>query len=200
PRQVLLCAHWDTRPWADRDPDIVNHRTPILGANDGASGVAILLEVARVLAQLRPRGIGFQFVFFDGEDYGPGIEDMFLGSRYFAANLPKVRPEYGILLDMVGDADLGVYQEGNSVARAPEVVERVWGAAAAAGYEASFPRQVAYTVVDDHIPLLDAGWSVIDVIDFRYPHWHTVGDTPDKCSAESLKAVGETVLKAVLTT
>jgi hypothetical protein len=196
-RQILLCAHWDTRPWADQDPDPAQRQTPILGANDGASGVAAVLELARVLAA-RPGDFGVVIVLFDGEDYGPGLDAMFLGSRYYADNVWPARPEYGILLDMVGDRNLTVYQEIISVQRAPHVVRHVWDAAARLGHQAAFPPIPGYTVYDDHVPLLDRGIPVIDVIDFEYPPWHTVGDTVDKCAPQSLQIVGETVLEAVL--
>ncbi|MBI4505102.1 MAG: M28 family peptidase [Chloroflexi bacterium] len=195
-RQVLLCAHWDTRPWADQDPNPANRRTPILGANDGASGVAAVLELARVLAAT-PADFGVVVVLFDGEDYGPGIEDMFLGSRYYADHIWPDRPAYGILLDMVGDRNLTVYQEVISTQRAPEVVARVWSAAARLGYEAVFPPVPKYVVYDDHVPLLDRGVPVIDVVDFDYPPWHTLGDTVEQCAAASLQVVGETVLEAL---
>lgn len=195
-RQVLLCAHWDTRPWADRDPNPANRQTPILGANDGASGVAAVLELARVLAAT-PADFGVVIVLFDGEDYGPGIEDMFLGSRYYADHLWPGRPTYGILLDMVGDRDLAIYQEIISTQRAPEVVARVWSAAARLGYQAAFPAVPKYVVYDDHVPLLDRGVPVIDVIDFEYPPWHTLADTVEQCAPASLQVVGETILEAL---
>jgi glutaminyl-peptide cyclotransferase len=199
-RRFLLCAHWDTRPYADRDPNPANRQTPIPGANDGASGVAVLLEVARVLSADAPR-VGVDIVLFDGEDYGRGIggdvSDYFLGAREFARRRQGVyRPEMGLLLDMIGDRNLNIHVERNSQAMYPDVVAKVWNAAEALGLEA-FHREPKYSIQDDHIPLMEAGMPVIDLIDFDYPPWHTLGDTPDKCSAESLQAVGDLVMHLV---
>jgi glutaminyl-peptide cyclotransferase len=194
--RVLLCAHWDTRPTADRDPEPLNRIRPIPGANDGASGPAVLLEVARQL-RLAPLQIGVDFAFFDGEDYGPLSNRMYLGSRYFANHQPQPRPRYAVLLDMVGDRDQVFWWEGNSQARAPEVVAKIWQAAADLGYGSVFKPAVKYSITDDHLPLLDQGLPTADVIDFDYPYWHTLADTPDKCSAESLARVGQVILRAL---
>lgn len=196
-RRILLCAHWDTRPYADRDPVSANRQTPIPGANDGASGVAVLLEVARVLS-LAPPSIGVDIVLFDGEDYGRGrggdVSDYFLGAREFARKRRGIyRPEMGLLLDMVGDRDLNIHVELNSLDRYPDVVARVWNAAEALGLDA-FHRDPKYRIQDDHLPLIEAGMPVIDLIDFDYPPWHTLGDTPDKCSPESLQSVGDLLM------
>jgi hypothetical protein len=204
PERILLLAHWDTRPTADQSPNLGDQRRPVPGANDGASGVAVLLGVADVLA-VTPPSRGVDLLFVDGEDYGTftgpdgGIgPDVLLGSRHFAASLPPDRfPLYAVLLDMVGDADLRISQEGYSVARAPEVVTRVWDAARDLGYGDVFVPGVRYTITDDHIPLLDRGIRAIDVIDYEYPAWHTVDDTPDNVSARSLKIVGDVVVALV---
>ncbi|NOY76584.1 MAG: M28 family peptidase [Calditrichaeota bacterium] len=196
--RILLAAHWDTRPWADQDPNPKNRNTPILGANDGASGVAVLLEIARHLKE-NPPPVGVDLALWDGEDSGrEGHSDEYLqGSRYFAQNKPpSYDPEFSILLDMIGDRDLQIYEEGNSVSYAPEVVNRVWGMASKLGYPQFIPT-VRYTIVDDHLPLLEVGIPSIDVIDFDYPYWHTLGDTPDKCSAKSLKVVGQVLLNVI---
>lgn len=190
---VLLAAHWDTRPTADHDPDPANRSKPIPGANDGASGVAVLLELARVLKN-NPPPVTVWLVFFDGEDYGPGVDRMFLGSRYFARNQPPNTPRKGVLLDMIGDAELSVPKEGYSVERAPAVVAEVWAAARRAGHEAYFPERVGDHIQDDHVPLLDAGISCIVLIDFEYAPWHTLADTADKCSPRSLGIIGETMV------
>ena len=189
--RVLLCAHWDTRPWADRDPNPANRSKPILGANDGASGVAVLLEVARILAQNKPT-VGVDIILFDGEDVGhEGQERSYArGAAAFAAQAdPQYRPRLGILLDMVGDTDLAIYKEANSTQYAPAIVEKVWNKADELGIGEFIP-QTSYAIFDDHIPLLEAGIPCIDLIDFDYPHWHTLQDTPDKCSAASLEKVG----------
>lgn len=196
PRQVLLCAHWDTRPTADEEDDPADRRRPIIGANDGASGVAVLLEIANVLRE-SPPPVGVRFVLFDGEDYGPGSDRMYLGAKHYASMLPEPNPEWGVLLDLVGDRDLQIWRERNSEDQAPEVNDRLFGAAREAGHGAVFPDDVRWTITDDHLPLLEAGVPVVDLIDFDYPHWHTLEDTPDKCSPESLRAVGETVLHAL---
>ena len=192
--RILLCAHWDTRPYADRDPDPAVRNTPILGANDGASGVAVLLEMARILGASDP-GLGVDIVLFDGEDYGRGIggdvSDYFLGAREFARKRKgHYRPRMGLLLDMIGDRDLNVHVERFSVARYPDVVAQVWNAAEAIGLK-PFHREPKYAIQDDHLPLMEAGMPVICLIDFDYPHWHTMEDTADKCSPESLQVLGD---------
>lgn len=192
---VLLCAHWDTRPRAERDPHSAKRGRPIMGANDGASGVAVLLEAARVL-KVHPPGRKVTIVLFDGEDWGTDLSTMLLGSRHFAQHYRGERPEFAILLDMVGDKDLCIPQEAQSVHRAPEVVERVW-AAAARVCSTAFVREVGPSIMDDHIPLLNRGIPCIDVIDFDYPYWHTTADTPDKCSADSLAQVARAILEVV---
>ena len=194
-RHILLCAHWDSRPRAECDPDPRKRSRPISGANDGASGVAILLEIARAL-KAHPPAQRVTLVLFDGEDYGTTVETMFLGSRYFAQQYRARPPDWAALLDMVGDKDLRIPQEGISLDRAPEVVARLWGAAARAGSKA-FVAKPGQAVLDDHVQLLDRGIQCADIIDFTYPYWHTTADTPDKCSAESLGQVGRAVLGAV---
>ncbi|SRR5579884_597769 len=199
PTQVLLCAHWDTRPQADQDPNPANRSTPIPGANDGASGVAILLEVARVLRQAPPN-VGVIVVMLDGEDYGPGIEDMFLGSRYYAGHIVPAKADWGILLDMVGDRDLHIPREGNSQAAAGAVNDRVWRAAHELG-RSEFVDSAGPGILDDHLALIQVGLPTIDLIDFSYgpgnSWWHTLADTPDKCSPASLEAVGQVVLRTL---
>jgi len=197
-QRILLCAHWDSRPWADQDPDTSKRRQPVLGANDGASGVAVLLEVAKTLKRTPPP-VGVDIIFFDGEDAGlTGQTDTYLaGSRYFARTKDvRFNPMMGILLDMVGDANLQLYKEINSVNYAGAVVDRVWNLAARLGVSEFIP-SAKHEVIDDHISLLNVGIPVVDVIDFDYDDWHTTGDTPDKCSAQSLEKVGRVVLAAV---
>lgn len=194
--QVLLCAHWDTRPTADCDPNPENRKTPISGANDGASGVAVLLEIARALKSSPPQQ-RVTLVLFDGEDYGPGTKDMFLGSRYYAGKFSGPKVDWAVLLDMVGDRDLKLPQESISLAHAPEVVKRVWRAAEQARAEA-FVDRPGPAIMDDHVFLLERGIPCIDVIDFEYPYWHTLADTPDKCAPDSLEQVGRTILAALV--
>ena len=194
-KQVLLCAHWDTRPTADLEINQAKREQPIPGANDGASGVAVLLELARNFKQKRP-DVGVQIVLFDGEDYGPDGDRMFLGSRHYAQNPALPKPGYAILVDMVGDKGLEIFREGNSESNAPEINDKVWKAARELGI-AQFKDSVRHTINDDHIPLQAAGWKAIDVIDFDYAPWHTLDDTVDKCSPASLKAVGDVLARVV---
>lgn len=202
-RRILLCAHWDSRPWADLDPDPKNRDKPILGANDGASGVAVLLEIARHL-KAQPPTVGIDIVLFDGEDYGKesDLSNFLLGSRYFARNLPPgFSPMFGILLDMVGDAELEIPKERSSLRFAPDVIEMVWEAARDAG-STVFIDDVGPEVYDDHLPLNQAGIKTINLIDFHYPdashrYWHTLEDTPDKCSPQSLEEVGKTLMQLI---
>jgi len=194
-QRMLLCAHWDTRPFADRDPDTTLQAEPILGANDGASGVAILLEIARIISRSEPKW-GVDIILFDGEDGGreDDLEGFCLGSKYFAKNKGNYQPEFGILLDMVGDKDLTLYKEGYSSRYAKKFVDLVWSRAKSLGLFC-FKDSVKHFMYDDHIPLLSAGIPVIDLIDFDYPFWHTTSDTPDKCSPESLQKIGDLILE-----
>lgn len=197
--RIFLCAHWDTRPRADRDADKARQLLPIIGANDGASGVAVLLEIASLLKNTPPP-IGVDLILFDGEDYGRegDLDRYFLGSRHFAQTKPPAyQPQYGILLDMVGDANLDLPKEQISVRSAPDVVDMVWNTARELGIT-QFSDQIGDEVLDDHVPLNEAGMKTIDIIDFSYPdashrYWHTHDDTPEHCSAESLEAVGRVI-------
>ncbi|HVL40278.1 MAG TPA: M28 family peptidase [Fimbriimonadaceae bacterium] len=188
--RVLLLAHWDTRPSAEHDPNPANRDKPILGANDGASGVAVLLELMRVTKDRLPKDVGVMYLMTDGEDLGPSLDEMFLGARHFAKNLPMPRPDYGILLDMIGDKDLSVPMEMNSLQYAEKLVREFYRHAASIGLGKTFPATYGPWIEDDHIPLNQVGLPTMDLIDFTYEPWHTVADTPDKCSAESLEKVG----------
>jgi len=199
--RVLLLAHWDTRPMADKSDNLGLQRMPVPGANDGASGVAVLLGVADAL-KAKPATIGVDLLFVDGEDYGdwsdPEYHDVLIGSRHFAGHQPPgYQPLFAVLFDIVADKDLQIFQEGNSVAFAPEVVQRVWRIAAERGHDRYFVPSVRHTLTDDHIPLQKAGIRAIDVIDFDYPYWHTTEDTIDKVSAESLQIVGDVAVALV---
>lgn len=193
---LLLCAHWDSRPTADLERRAENRVKAIAGANDGASGVAVLLELARVFKAKRPTQ-GVIIVLFDGEDYGPDTKDMFIGSKYYAQNPLPVKPKEGILLDMVGDADLEITRESWSVDANRALCDTVFKTAEGLGYSRQFRNQIGIMIEDDHLPLIRAGIPTINLIDFTYPYWHTLADTPDKCSAASLSAVGETVAAVV---
>ncbi|MCC6728499.1 MAG: M28 family peptidase [Chthonomonadales bacterium] len=198
-KQVLLCAHWDTRPRADMEIDEARKRRPIPGANDGASGVAVLLELARVFHARKP-DVGVVIALFDGEDYGDFERDtgVFLGSRHFARTYRALcRPAYGVLLDMVGDKDLTIYRERNSDRYARDLNDRIFAIARELRHGAKFVDEPRYAITDDHIPLNRAGIPSVDLIDFDYAYWHTLDDTPDRCSPESLAAVGETLAALV---
>ena len=197
--RVLFLAHWDTRPHADQSADLAARRLPVPGANDGASGVAVLLGVADALKAKSPAG-GVDLLFVDGEDYGNFADsnDVLIGSRYFAAHQPPGYPPlYAVLFDMVADKNLDIYYEGNSQAVAPEVVDRVWRTARDLGYGRSFLPGVKHTLIDDHVSLQRAGMHAIDVVDFDYPYWHTTDDTVDKVAAASLQIVGDVAVALV---
>lgn len=194
-QQVLLCAHWDTRPTADQEIDEDKKKKPIAGANDGASGVAVLLELARVFKEKAPT-VGVQIVLFDGEDYGPGLDNMFLGAKYYARNLALKKPDFGILIDMIGDKDLNIYRETNSDLYAPDINTLVFNAAKDLGIT-SFVDQPNHEIYDDHLSLNKVGIKTIDLIDFDYGPWHTLDDTPEQCSPESLKSVGDVLAKVI---
>jgi Peptidase family M28 len=186
--RLLLVAHWDTRPWADQDPDPAGRNTPIPGASDGASGVAVLLEVARVLqGETLPRGI--DILFADGEDLGRSnhSEGFCRGTRRFAER-PLGGYWRGVVLDLVGDADLHLQVEQYSLARAPEVVDWIWERGTALAPDV-FSTTLDGAIFDDHLPLLDAGLPTADVIDIDYAAWHTHADDVGAVSAASLAVV-----------
>jgi glutaminyl-peptide cyclotransferase len=185
--QIILGAHYDSRMFADADPVPANQAEPVPGANDGASGVAVLLELARSLPK---DTVPVWLVFFDAEDNGL-IEgwDWILGSREFVKNNP-LQPHAVIIVDMIGDADLNIYREYNSNV---QLTDDIWATAKSLGYGDRFIDEYRHSMIDDHTPFVEAGLPAIDIIDFDYPYWHTLQDTPDKVSAESLQAVGETL-------
>jgi hypothetical protein len=196
-KPLLLCAHWDTRPRADQDPDTAKREQPILGANDGASGVAVLLEVARLLAQNPPPRTVI-IALFDGEDMGRSTypEEFCLGARYWAAHPIPEPVKEAILLDMVGDADMEIPVEPYSEMNAPALRQQLWDIAGRLGLSA-FTGRMGPGVEDDHLPLQQAGIKAVDLIDFDYRYWHTTDDTPDKCSAESLGQVGRLLIEYI---
>ena len=211
-RRLALFAHWDSRPWADQDPDASNHYKPILGANDGASGVGVLLEIARQLQAQSPE-IGIDLVLLDAEDYGTHSEyqgqrleeHWCLGSQYWARS-PHVEgynARYGILLDMVGGRDATFRYEMMSEEFAPELNRKVWRAAAQLGFGDYFVRREGNYTTDDHIFINRyARIPTIDIIAYSddhtfFEHWHTLRDNMDAIDARTLKAVGQTVMQVI---
>ncbi|HEU4698308.1 MAG TPA: M28 family peptidase [Gemmatimonadales bacterium] len=192
--RILYLAHWDTRPRSTEVKTSADSLKPVPGANDGASGVAVLLALADVLKKTPP-AIGVDLLFDDGEDYGlfeGEKEDVLIGARYYANHLPPGgAPKFAVLWDMVGDRNLQLFQEQNSLLAAPDVVQLVWGTAEQLGYRTYFIPQPKWSVIDDHVELQKVGIPAIDVLDFDYPWWHTPDDTIDKISAQSLQIVGD---------
>lgn len=216
-QRILLCAHWDSRPWCDNDPDSNNWKKPVMGANDGASGVAVMLEIARQI-QLQPIDIGIDFICFDAEDYGTpqwetenSLEDnshtWCLGSQYWASmpHQDNYRATFGILLDMVGGRGCTFSQESYSQAYAPNIVARVWDTAARIGYGQFFPKRNSGYITDDHVPVNQiARIPCIDIVPYFTdgpssfgPTWHTVNDTMENIDKNVLKAVGQTVMQVI---
>ncbi len=211
--RIVLCTHWESRPWADADPDSAKHHTAVMAANDGASGVAVLIEVARHLSEQKPE-VGIDFICFDSEDYGtpywasdkdPGDgTDWCLGSRHWCENPHKAgyTAQFGILLDMVGGQDARFCYEGNSLRYARDIVARVWDSAQRAGAASLFQQQEGGWAQDDHVCLNEiAGIPTIDIIpcvegEYSFGRtWHTTADTPDNISKETLRGVGQTLLQ-----
>lgn len=215
--RLLVCAHYDSRPWADNDPDSTNWRKPVMGANDAASGVAVMLELARLIKNDTTLNIGVDFVCFDAEDYGlPQWSDMqtdadtwALGAQHWATNLPQgYEARYGILLDMVGGMGAKFYQEGVSKQYANEIVNKIWRTAAQIGYGSFFPMKDGGMITDDHVPVNEkAGIPCVDIIAFYPdcqqssfgPTWHTVNDTMEHIDPNVLKAVGQTLVQVLYT-
>ena len=201
-RWILLGTHYDTRLWADEDPDASRHDQPIEGADDGASGTAVLLAVAEVLKG-RTLPVGVELVFFDGEDFGrPGSEaDYFVGSTTMVRHWSDVhgasRPDFVVVLDMVGDADLAFSREAKSQGAFPWLNDHIWRAGRALA-PAAFPEHATLGVTDDHDAFMEMGIPSTLLIDLQYPWWHQAGDTEDKCAPASLGITGRVLLTAVL--
>jgi glutaminyl-peptide cyclotransferase len=199
-QRVLIGAHWDTRPWADRDPVLAKRHLPILGANDGASGVAVLVELARAIRRGHEQPtVGVDLALLDGEDLGTDADPTgyFRGStEYVEWKSQETPPIFVVIIDMVGSKTMVLHWEGNSRKNASNIVDLVWEEARSLGVR-NFRSDVKHTVYDDHIPFLNAGIPAIDIIDFDYPYWHTTHDTVDRCSAESLEGVGKVLLSVI---
>ncbi len=213
-QRVLVCAHWDSRPWADNDPDSANWHKPVMAANDGASGVAVMLELARQIQQNDSARVAVDFICFDAEDWGipqwcdeSDADSWALGAQHWAAQHAAVQRslyDYAILLDMVGGQGAKFYHEGYSLRYARKVVDKVWQAAGAAGYGSVFVNQDMGYITDDHVPVNEvAGIPCIDIIS-HYPDcpqssfgptWHTVDDDLMHIDKNTLKAVGQTLLQ-----
>jgi len=211
--RVLLCSHWDSRPFADNDPDTAMHRTPIDGANDGASGVGILLEIARQL-KIAPSAIGVDILLIDGEDYGApqnagyiGTDDWALGSQYWSRypHVPAYSARYGILLDMVGAENAVFTMEASSMYYAPDITQKVWNIGTSIGYSDYFSMERTNAITDDHVYINQLRQiPTIDIIQHDqstqsgfYQYWHTIKDNMAGISKPTLMAVGQTVLTAV---
>jgi len=214
--RILLCAHWDSRPWADNDPDKANWKKPVMAANDGASGVAVMLEVARLLQASDSLTLGVDFICFDAEDYGfpewaegqdPG-NTWALGAQYWAEHLHKqgYTARFGILLDMVGGQGAQFYKEGMSLQFASQIVDKVWRAASVVGFGSLFPAKNGVHITDDHIPVNTiAKIPCIDIIPYYPdceqssfgPTWHTVNDDMAHIDRNTLQAVGQTVIQVL---
>ena len=185
---IIIGAHYDSRLLADQDPDESLRSQPVPGANDGASGVAVLLEMARVLPASEKN---VWLIFFDSEDQGQiSGWDWLYGSEAYAQSL-QVTPQAVVVIDMIGDKDLNIYREKSSTQL---LVDEIWASAAALGYDKYFINEAKFTMLDDHTPFLEKGIQAVDIIDFDYPYWHTTSDTIDKISPDSLEIVGKTLL------
>ena len=218
--RILLCAHWDSRPWADNDPDSANWRKPILAANDAASGVAVMLELARIIGKSKEekafsKQLGIDFVCFDAEDWGTpqwadvadNADSWALGAQYWSKNLPQgYEARYGILLDMVGGVGAKFYREGMSMQYAPEIVKKVWRAAREVGFGSYFPKEDGGVITDDHVPVNQfAKIPTIDIIPYYAdcqqssfgPTWHTLADNMENIDKNTLKAVGQTLVQVI---
>ena len=204
--RIMVMAHWDTRRYADMETDKERSTEPVLGANDGASGVAVLMSLSDILKENKLHNIGVDLLFIDGEDMGvSGNPDSWaVGTQYIAKNMLNPYPEFAICLDMIGDKNQKFYIEGFSYMYAPELVDRVWTLANNLGYS-QFVNQVGKPIIDDHYALMKStGIPAINIIDFEYPsatenYWHTTHDTPDKCSASSLESVGTVITTLIYT-
>lgn len=189
---IILGTHYDTRAVSDQEDDLEKQAEPVPGANDGSSGTAVLLELSRVLTI--PQNAQVWLVFFDGEDQGHLNDwNWSIGADYFVYHLQTV-PDKVVIIDMIGDEDLNIYQEKNSN---EDLVSEIWNTAADLDYQSYFIPQYKYTMIDDHLPFVNAEYSAALVIDFDYPYWHTTNDTLEHVSSQSLQIVGDVILKWV---
>jgi Zn-dependent M28 family amino/carboxypeptidase len=217
-QRVLYVTHWDTRPTADNDRNLGAQQRPILGANDGASGVGLFVALGDVFKRTPP-SVGVDLLFVDGEDWGAFEDvddttknkDVIIGSQHFVKTMPATyKPIFGVVWDMIGDKALNIKQEGHSLSGAPEVVSRVWATAKELGYGRQFLDESTSPITDDHVPFIRKGLRVIDVVDIDYCSdganycfgsptnlHHTHGDTMEQISAKSLQIIGDVALTLV---
>jgi len=188
PPKVIIGTHYDTRALSDNEVSLSLQKTPVPGANDGASGTAVLLELSKTIERDE---LDIWLVFFDAEDQG-NLEnwEWSIGAQYFVNQL-NFSPEYVIIIDMIGDANLGIYKEKNSTV---SLVESIWDEAKKLGYSSYFFQDYKYSIIDDHLPFINKGIPTCLIIDLDYPYWHTTKDTLDKVSGESLKIIGDVLL------
>jgi len=205
PRRFVLATHFDTRPWADEEIDRERRSLPVPGANDGTSGLAVVLALIEPLLARLPGDVGISVILFDGEELGrPGLGGYCMGSRHLAARIEDglhptlASADLGIVLDMVGDADLRVSVEPSSKRFHPALVDHLWGTARALGIDSFDPEVRGGAIVDDHVFLSEAGIPSVLLIDREYTAWHRTTDTPDRVSAASLGDVGTVVLEGIL--
>jgi glutaminyl-peptide cyclotransferase len=193
PKKYLLAAHYDSRPRAEYDPDSTKREEWIDGANDGASGVAVLMELGVMFSEHKPRA-NVDLVLLDGEDYGPPghLDEYFLGAKDMVKRNIGDKYYFALVVDMIGDRDLKIFREEFSNKYSPQITDWVWGIAAELG-ESAFVDSVGYAIHDDHLSFMTVKLQSAVVIDFDYPYWHTTHDTPDKCSPGSLESVGRVV-------
>lgn len=202
PRQFVLATHFDVRPWAESDPDPARRDAPIPGANDGTSGVVVLLALAPALREALPDDVGFTLALFDGEELGrPGAGGYCAGSTHLAENIELApaslrRASFGIVLDMVGDAELTIAREPNSLRHTPALVERLWSTAAELGERSFVDATYRHAIFDDHVLLSAAGIPSVLLIDYDYDAWHTHADDLEHVSGESLASVARVVFEA----
>ena len=193
-RRIFIGAHWDSRLWADKDQEETLWNEPVMGANDAASGVAVLLELAKIFSEYEP-SYGVDLLFFDAEDSGEYDvnKTWCLGSHYFVDKYDGTKPEYVIIVDMIGDTDLNILIESFSYRNSPALVNTIWDIAKKLGIK-EFTTKMINFIYDDHYPFLEAGYEAVVIIDLDYPYWHTTHDTPDKCSPQSLEKIGKVLV------
>lgn len=193
---IIIGAHYDNRIYADNDPIVSNRQYPVPGANDGASGVSVLLELSNSIPHLLDNNNKtIWLVFFDLEDDGNIKDyDWIMGSRHFVETLNE-NPDQVVIIDMIGDKELNIYEEYNSD---KQITEKIWNIAKELGYSGIFIPKIKYHMLDDHIPFIEKGIPAIDIIDFDYPYWHTINDTADKVSPDSLFVIGKVLINYLL--